>query len=66
MLFITQRYKKIIVKFISFHVASDWIGIEIPVVCVPMMKYHSSWLVWQWTAEEIASYSNNTALKIKT
>lgn len=34
--------KKIIVKFISFHVASDWIGIEIAVVCVPMMKYHSS------------------------
>lgn len=34
--------KKIIVKFISFHVASGWIGIEIPVVCVPTMKYHSS------------------------
>lgn len=34
--------KKITVKFISFHVASDWIGIEIPVVCAPMMKYHSS------------------------
>ena len=34
--------KIIIIKFISFHVASDWIGIEIPVACVPMMKYHSS------------------------
>lgn len=67
MLFLSHSViKKKKVKFISFHVASDWIGIEIPVVCVPTMKYHSSWLVWHWTAEGIASYSNNTVLKIKT
>lgn len=40
--YLSHSVIKKIVKFISFHVASDWIGIEIPVVCVPMMKYHSS------------------------